>query len=419
MQATRPVLLAILMAATFMAPRDLPTAAASSDSGASLASNAPHSSTPAERAIELARHAIQKNPGYVQAHNDLAMALARRARESSDVSFYQKAEEALNRSFEVSPGNLEGRKARAWVLLGKHEFRAALEEAQAVNKRAPDDLMIYGLLTDAHAELGEYAEAEKACQWMLDLRPGDVGAETRAAYLRELFGDIEGALELMGSAYAKTPFNETEDRAWILTQIGHLQLLGGDAAGAAETLAEALALFPDYHYALAGLARVRQSQERHAEAADLLRRRYEGAPHPENRHALAEALDRAGQKEAAQREFAEFEKAALAESTRADNCNRELTLYYADRAGRPDEALRIASLELARRRDIYTLDAHAWALHKSGRHDEARRQIEAALAVGTRDPELLRHGAEILREAMRAGAALSLPAPAPAAGAAR
>ena len=31
--------------------------------------------------------------------------------------------------------------------------------------------MVYGLLTDAHVELGNYAEAEKACQWMLDLRP--------------------------------------------------------------------------------------------------------------------------------------------------------------------------------------------------------------------------------------------------------
>ena len=60
---------------------------------------------------------------------------------------------------------------------------------------------------------------------MLDLRPGNIPALTRAAYLRELFGDIEGALELMQAAFGRMPYQETEDRAWVLTQIGHLELI--------------------------------------------------------------------------------------------------------------------------------------------------------------------------------------------------
>ena len=40
---------------------------------------------------------------------------------------------------------------------------------------------------------------------MLDLRPGNVPAVTRAAYLREMFGDVEGALELMAQALDATP----------------------------------------------------------------------------------------------------------------------------------------------------------------------------------------------------------------------
>ena len=63
--------------------------------------------------------------------------------------------------------------------------------------------MVYGMLTDANIELGKYAEAEKSAQWMLDLRPGNIPALTRAAYLRELFGDIEGALELMQQAFGR------------------------------------------------------------------------------------------------------------------------------------------------------------------------------------------------------------------------
>jgi hypothetical protein len=59
-----------------------------------------------------------------------------------------------------------------------------------------------------------------------------------------------------------------------------------------------------------------------------------------------------------------------------DNSNRELIFYYVDYASRRKEALRIAQAEIARRSDIYTLDAYAWALAANGRHREARAQIE-------------------------------------------
>ena len=52
--------------------------------------------------------------------------------------------------------------------------------------------MVYGLLTDANVELGNYNDAETSAQWMLNLRPGNLPALIRAARLRELFGDAEG-----------------------------------------------------------------------------------------------------------------------------------------------------------------------------------------------------------------------------------
>jgi tetratricopeptide (TPR) repeat protein len=75
--------------------------------------------------------------------------------------------------------------------------------------------------------------------------------------------------------------------------------------------------------------------------------------------------------------------------TGADNCNRELSAYYVNEARRPAEGLRVAELELARRRDVFTLGAHAWALHAVGRTAEARKQMEAALSVGIKDARLL------------------------------
>jgi tetratricopeptide (TPR) repeat protein len=259
----------------------------------------------------------------------------------------------------------------------------------------PDDLLTYAFLADAHVELGNYAEAEEAAQWLLDLRPGTVPGLTRGAYLRELFGDIDGALEWMLMAHDQTHFNENEDRAWILTHVGHLESSRGRLDAAEGHLEQALSLFPEYHYALAEMAKVRLAQKRFDEAVSLLRLRYEKAPHPENLYDLAEALTVAGSKEEAGKLFADFEKEARAESEGADNANRELVFFYADRTSEPESALAIAEREFGRRKDVFTRDAYAWALHRSGKSSAARSQIEAALEVGIQDARMLYHAGAI------------------------
>ncbi len=351
--------------------------------------------SPAEQAIAQATKLIDKNAKDFEAYSALALALSRRARETSDVKFYTQAEEALQKSFEISPDNFDGKRIHVWLLLGKHEFAAALEEAKKLNKKMPDDVIVYGFLTDANVELGNYQDAEVAAQWMLDLRPANLPGLTRAAYLRELYGDTEGALELMNMAYQSTPPSEAEDGAWILTQMAHLKLATGKTEEAEALLQQALVKFPGYHYALGNLAKARIAQGRYDEAVSLLQQRYQAAPHAENLYDLAEALELAGHAGEAQKAFAEFEPKSLLESVRADNSNRELIFYYADHAHQPAKALDVAKQEYARRHDVYTLDAYAWALHVNGKEAEARKQIETALAVGIRDAKIFRHAGEI------------------------
>jgi tetratricopeptide (TPR) repeat protein len=351
--------------------------------------------SPAQHSIAAAQKLLDKNPKDFEAYNALALALSRRARETSDVSYYAQAEEALQKSFAISPDNFDGRRIHVWLLLGKHEFAAALNEGKALVKKMPDDVMIYGFLTDANVELGNYKEAEAAAQWMLDLRPGNMPAITRAAYLRELFGDIDGSLELMRMALESTPPGQTEDAAWITTQMAHLNLEAGKVDEAEKLCQKALTLFPDYHYALANLAKVRIQQKRFDEAIVLLNKRYQAAQHAENLFDLAEALQLAGRTAEAKNAFAEFERKSVIETNHADNSNHELIFYYADYAHEPAKALEVAQRELGRRRDVFTLDSYAWALHMNGREAEARSQIEAALAVGLRNAKLFRHAGEI------------------------
>jgi tetratricopeptide (TPR) repeat protein len=369
------------------------------------ASSAQAKPSPAEQSMARATQLIVKNSKNFEAYNALALALSRRARETSDVKFYTEAEDTLKKSFEISPDNFDGERIQVWLLLGKHEFAAAREAALKLSKRMPDDVMIHGFLADANAELGNYDEAEKAAQLMLDLRPGNLPGITRAAYLREIFGDVDGALELMNMALQSTAPSELEDAAWILTQMAHLQLSVGQTAGAEKNLQHALVLFPGYHYALGNLAKVRIQQKRYDDAVQLLQQRYQAAPHAENLYDLAEALQLAGRSEEAKKAFAEFEQKSLLETNRGDNSNRELIFYYADYAHDPLKALEVAKREFSRRHNVYTLDSYAWALHVNGQDHEARRQIEAALAVCIRDARLLRHAGEIaLKEGDRTAA---------------
>lgn len=354
--------------------------------------------SPAEQMIQAAHQAIHQHPARPEAYNALALAQARRARESADPAWYGQALKTLEQSLKLAPDNYEARRNRVWVLLGQHQFAQALAEAQALNQRMPDDLMTYAYLTDAHVELGHYREAETAAQWLLDLRPGNIPGLTRAAYLRELFGDVEGAIELMRQAYQRTPPSESEDRAWVLTQLAHLELQAGRVADAEGLVDEALKLFPGYHYALAQLARVREAQGRPGDALDAWRRHYAAAPQPENLYPLARALERQGLGQEARAAYAEFEARARAESPAWDNANRELIFYYADQAGRAAEALALAEQEYARRQDAHTLDAYAWALYRNGRLAEARRIIDQAVSVGLRDPRLLYHAGAIALE---------------------
>ena len=345
--------------------------------------------------MERAQKILAAKPKDYEAYNALALALSRRARETSDVSYYTQAEQALQKSFAISPGNLDGARIHVWLLLGRHEFAAALEEAKVLNKKTPDDVMVYGFLTDANVELGKYKDAETSAQWMLNLRGANVPSLTRAAYLRELFGDDEGAVELMEMALQSVSPEEVEDRAWITTQIAHVRLASGKLPQAEALLQQALAEFPNYHYALGNLAKVRIQQGRYDEAVQLYRQRYTAAPHAENLYDLADALQLAGRSDEAAKAFAEFEQKSLAESGRADNSNHELVFFYADHAKQPEKALEVARREYARRQDVFTLDCYAWALYVNGDYSQAREQIQRALAVGIQDAKLLRHAGEI------------------------
>jgi Tfp pilus assembly protein PilF len=127
----------------------------------------------------------------------------------------------------------------------------------------------------------------------------------------------------------------------------------------------------------------------------LLRLRNLRFPTTSSRYTLAEALERGGQATEAASAYTDFVAMARPLINNNDNANEELISYYLGRGHDSAEALRIAQLEIAKRHDVNTLDAYAWALYRNGRYEEANIQIARALAVGVREAAMFYHAGVI------------------------
>jgi len=353
------------------------------------------SPSPAELRIEAAQNALQKQPTRYQSYNDLAAALVRRARETGDKSYREQARAAIANSLRLQSENFEAKQAQVDLLLAERKYHEALEDAQALNHRMPDAVLVWGYIAESEAALGDYQKAEEAAQWMMNLRPGNVPAYLTGAFLREEWGDIDGAEEFFSKALQQTPPFETEETAWILTRMGRLLRRSGRPDDAATQLQKALKAYPDYYLSLEELAEVRIAQHRYPEAVELLEKRNGSFPSPSSELLAAQAYEHSGRQGDAAKMYSKFEHDARAQASLPDNDNLELITYYGEHAQQPQEALRIARLEMENRHDVWTLDACAWALYANGQYAEARQQIEKALAIGTRDAVLYYHAGAI------------------------
>src|SRR4249919_581048 len=149
-----------------------------------------------ERAIERQRTALRQNPVNARAAVGLADALLRQARVSGNAGLALEAERALKQALHDEPLEYEPRRMLGAVFLSQHRFREAILEAERARDQRPTDDWNYGVMGDGHLELGEYDQAFKAFQRMMNLRP-TAGAYARAAYALELQGKLEASLRAM------------------------------------------------------------------------------------------------------------------------------------------------------------------------------------------------------------------------------
>jgi len=353
----------------------------------------PDPRTPAQRAVDDAQARLLRAPNDPHAMGRLASAYLQRARETGDPTYYSKADALLAVALAAAALDPDLLVTAGSLALSRHDFAAALDWGGRAVAAGPARPAAQGVVVDALVELGRYDEAVAAAQRMVDLRP-DLASYSRISYLRELHGDVAGAIDAMRLAIqAGAPTGEAT--AWSDVQLGNLYFATGDLDAAERAYERSLKRVDAYAHGHAGLARVRAARGELDAAATLYERATARLPLPEYVGALGDVYARLGDAAAAEREYALVDverRLLIANGVRADV---DLALFDADHGHDLARAVEVARAEYAIRPSVHIADILAWAELKSGDAVSALRHSTKALRLGSRDPLLIYHAGVI------------------------
>ncbi|NYJ02246.1 tetratricopeptide (TPR) repeat protein [Nocardioides thalensis] len=331
--------------------------------------------------IAQLENGVERVPDDHVAWATLALAYVEQVRVAGDTSLYDRAQAAVERSFEIKPDdNVTALTARSALLAVAHDFTdalAAAEEALAIDPYHPAALV---LRIDAIGELGRYG-AQLAALRDADRRQPGVPVVARYAYAFELRGDLDRAARLLRQG-ARTAISG--DRAHLLTLLADVERRRGNLDRTASLLADVRRLDPAYLPALISRARLAMAQQRFAAAARLWEKVVDRAAHPEHRVELLEIYTVLGREDLVEEQEA-FLVDYASEMT-SEELGRELdvALFMADHAD-PAVGLAAARSEWRARQGVPAADALGWALHRTGRSATALRYARLATRLGTPD----------------------------------
>lgn len=349
----------------------------------------------AKQSVEYYETEIRHKPKVVKNYVDLANVFLQEARVTGNHHEYiPQAQEMLDEALHLEPDNIDAVLAQASIMLTLHQFSEAKRLAQIAIAKSSYSAFAYGVLVDAHTELGEYDEAVKASDKMLGLRP-DLRSYARASYLRELHGDNAGAIVAMRMAVdAGAPGQES--RAWVLYHLGLLYAQAGKLDTAAYIFNGTLEERPHYAYALGGLAQVNVARQNYKEALRLLKLAHAATPEHVFLEQLADTYRLAGDTRRADSTAQEVLKIFGQHEKGGWNINREFAMFCARHDLNLAAALKRAEAEYqVRPNNIDVQETYAWLLYKNDRAAEAVPIIAAALRLQTQRAMLSFHAGMI------------------------
>ncbi len=334
------------------------------------------------------------DPDDADAWQELGFAYLAQAFRVGDPSFYGLAEQAFARTDELVPADPRTVLGQGALALALHRFPEALELGRRVSEALPSNADALAVLVDAEVELGRYDDAAGHLQEMLDLRPG-LPALARASYLRELYGDLPGAIEAMTRAEAAGG-GQPDESARVASLLGGLYFRQGDLDAALGSFDRALAAAPGLVPAEIGRARVLAAGGDEEAAVAALQAVVERFPAPEAVVLLGDLQARLGRRAEAAETYALVRAIAALQADAGQVVDLEMAVFEADQGEDPQRALALARAAHEVRPDnVYVDDALAWALLGSGDAPAAVAPMEEALRLDTDDPLVRYHAAEV------------------------
>ncbi len=328
----------------------------------------------------------------------LGDAYIRKARETGDVSEYERADATLQKALKMHPAYEVAQAYLSTVRYVQHDFQGAFDLANQVYTAHPDAISALATMGDAQLELGHYAEAETVYE-ELDKKSQSAPVYTRLARLTWLHGKPTEALNWMQQAVFDS--DETglsgENSAWYHFQLGEMYFNTGQLEQANTQYAAALKAFDNYYLALAGLGKVHAAQGRYTEAIEYYEKAVAVIPQPDLLSALGDLYAVTGSSDKAKQEYDTVVFIGKLQAINKVIYNRQLVLFYANHNFNLKESLQLAQNELMHRKDIYAYDTYAWALYKNGGYTEAADAIQQAMKLGTRDAALYYHAGMIYK----------------------
>lgn len=341
------------------------------------------------RAVDYYRDEIKKHPDRVKNYIALAQLYQQEARVTANEAHYlPKAQYLLTEALRRNPEDIEALTAQAALYMTYHQFKQAKEVISKVIAKNDFNAAAYGVLVDALVELGEYETAVKACDKMLSIRP-DIRSYSRASYLRELHGDIPGAIAAMRLA-ADAGVTGQENRAWTLSNLGNLYLQQEKVDTALFIFKGILEERPLYAPAIVGIAKIKTLKKEYSEAIKLLADAYHSTPYHGLLEQLAAVFRYAGMNEKADSAASLVLKGFEDDLRMGHNAYGEFAAFAIQHNTELKKGLEYAQKDYEYRpENIKALETYAWALLLNGNPELAAPLIEKAMRLQTKTPQLL------------------------------
>jgi tetratricopeptide (TPR) repeat protein len=345
---------------------------------------------------------IRAGLGGTDAYANLGQAYLQKVRETGDPTFYPKAQGVLNTALAQDPHSVLALSGQGSLALARHQFRLGLQYGLRAHRVAPYVLQPYFVIVDGEVELGRYRAAAATLQRLVDLRP-TLASYARVSYLRELDGDLPGAIAAMRlavSAGGATP----ENLAYVQTLLGNLEFDRGRLEAAAADYRTAQLSFPSYIPAVGGLAKVEAARGELAPAIRDYRFAIDRLPLPEYITGLGETELAAGRAVQAHRDLALVGAEERLLQANGVNTDVDLALFEANH-GSPRRAVTLATRAWAEAPSVRSADALGWALTRARHPAQGLIWARRAIRLGSIDPNFLYHaGTSALQAGHRAEA---------------